>query len=413
MSDAPAFPPIHRADWLDAPEGLRLVADGGVTTTPGFVAAGVSCGLKESGDLDLGLLAAEGPVVSALVDTRNALPAAAIVRNRRHPSDGFRAVVVNSGSANAGTGVRGVANSEAMAARVAEGLGLDAGRVAVSSTGTIGDQLRMDAIERGIDAALAERSRDDGGRFGRAICTTDAAPKGGAFRLSVDGGELVIGAAAKGAGMISPGLATMLAYLTTDAGLGADALQAATLGAAEASFNRISVDGQMSPSDTVLVMSTGAASDLSPRGAAGFEAALVAIMRWLAVQIVRDGEGAEHAVRVVVTGAGDDAEADRVARAVANSPLVKTAVAGRDPNGGRVEQAVGHALVGAAGPIGSVVAAVDGVPLRAERAEEAATVMARDEYDLTVTLMRGAGEAEVWFSDLTHAYVSLNTDYRT
>ncbi|MGI9538999.1 MAG: bifunctional glutamate N-acetyltransferase/amino-acid acetyltransferase ArgJ [Miltoncostaeaceae bacterium] len=413
MSDGSAFPPIERTDWLGAPEALRLVEGGSVTTTPGFVAAGVSCGLKESGDLDLGLLAAEGPVVSALVDTRNALPAAAIVRNRRQPADGFRAVVVNSGSANAGTGERGVANSEAMAARAADGLGLEASRVAVSSTGTIGDQLRMDAIERGIDAALAERSPHDDGRFGRAICTTDAWPKGGAFRLSVEEGEIVIGAAAKGAGMISPGMATMLAYLTTDAPVDADALQRATARAAAASFNRISVDGQMSPSDTVLVLSTGRSAALSPASVVTFEAALTAIMRWLALQMVRDGEGADHAVRAVVSGARDDAEAERVARAVGNSPLVKTAVAGRDPNGGRVEQAVGHALLGAPEPIGGVSAAVDGVPLDAGRAKEAAEVMSRGEYDLAITLMRGAGEAEVWFSDLTHAYVSLNTDYRT
>ncbi len=413
MSPDAAFPPVGRVDWLRPPEGLRLDRAGGVTSVTGFVASGVSCGLKESGDLDLGLLAAEDPVVSALVDTRNALPAAAIVRNRRCARHGFRAVVVNSGTANAGTGERGVRNSEAMAARVAEGLGIDSDGVAVSSTGTIGDQLRMDAIEGGIEVALGERSPAGGGRFARAICTTDDAPKAGAFTLAVDGGEITIGAAAKGAGMISPGMATMLAYLTTDAGVGAEDLQRATARSASSSFNRISVDGQMSPSDTVLVMSAGRPGELSPEGVALFGSALTTVMRWLAIQMVVDGEGAEHAVRVVVTGARDDAEAEAVARAVANSPLVKTAVAGNDPNGGRVEQAVGHALVGAPGDVELPRLSVDDLPLDAGHAERAAEVMAGGQYDLRIELMRGPGAAEMWFSDLTHAYVSLNTDYRT
>ncbi len=384
-----------------------------MTSTPGFVAAGVRCGLKTSREPDLGLLASEGPSVSAMVDTRNALPAAAITRNRRYPRNGFRAVVVNSGSANAATGSPGVDDAEAMAARAAGALGLSPWEVAVSSTGTIGDRLDLPRVVAGIDDALDARSPEGGHAFGRAICTTDAAPKGGAFRVGLRGGVVTIGVAAKGAGMIRPHMATMLAYLTTDAGIDAAALQAMTAAAAASSFNRISVDGQMSPSDAVLVMASGSAGGLSAEDIARFGDALSAVMRWVALQIVRDGEGSSHVVRVLVSGAADDDEAERVTRAVGDSPLVKTAIAGRDPSGGRVLQAVGQALAGAAGDPGVVVVGVNGIPCDADRRDEAAVAMAAGEYDLTIGLSRGDGSSEAWFSDLTHDYVTINTDYRT
>ncbi len=406
--EPPAFPPVQRTDWLRAPVGLALLPDGSVTTAPGFSAAGATAGLKPSGELDLGLLVADDPSVSALVDTRNALPSAPVVRNRSHPRSGFRAVVVNAGSANAATGSPGVGDAEQMAERTAAALGLAAGEVAVCSTGTIGDRLDMSRISGGIDEALRARSPDGGPEFGRAICTTDAAPKGGAFRLALGGRDITIGAAAKGAGMISPDMATMLAYITTDAGLSSAELQRLTAAAAEESFNRITVDGQMSPSDTVIVLANGAAGRLDRAQGQVFAAGLTAVMRWLAIQIVRDGEGAGHAVRLTVGGARDGAEAERVARQVANSPLVKTAVAGGDPNWGRVAQAIGQALAGDPGSPAEPEIAVDGLP-----ADRAAEVMHRTEYDLTVTLSRGQAGAELWLSDLTHEYVSLNADYRT
>jgi glutamate N-acetyltransferase/amino-acid N-acetyltransferase len=297
-----------------------------------------------------------------------------------------------------------------MARRAAAGLGLSPEEVAVCSTGTIGDRIDMGIAGAGIDAAVAALAEDGGAAFGGAICTTDRTPKGGAFRLGLSGREVVIGAAAKGAGMISPGMATMLAYLTTDAPVAAGDLQAITSAAAAESFNRISVDGQMSPSDTLIVMAGAGAEPLAGDDRDRLAAALGAVCRWLAIQIVRDGEGAEHAVRVVVRGARDAEEAERVARAVGDSPLVKTAIFGRDPNWGRVSQAVGAALVGRPGPVPEPDVRVDGIPYGAP---EAAEVLAREEYDLEVDLARGGAGAELWVSDLTHGYVTINAEYHT
>ena len=404
------FPPVGRDDWLRAPDGLEPVAGGSVTTPPGFRAGGVACGLKRSGALDLGVLAAEGAVASALVDTRNALPSAPVIRNRGLDRARLRAVVVNAGSANAATGSPGLDDAEAMARRAAARLGLLPEEVAVSSTGTIGDRIDLQRVGPGIDAAAAALSPDGGAAFGQAICTTDRAPKGGAFRLALGAGEVLVGAAAKGAGMISPNMATMLAYLTVGAAVAAEDLQEMTALAAAESFNRISVDGQMSPSDTLLVMAGGDGPRLAGGDRDRVAAALVTICRWLAIQMVRDGEGAEHAVRVVIEGARDADEAERVARAVGDSPLVKTAVFGRDPNWGRVTQAVGAALAGGPGPVPEPGISVDGVPYASADALE---VLGRAEYDLRVELGRGAAAAELWVCDLGHEYVRINAEYHT
>jgi glutamate N-acetyltransferase/amino-acid N-acetyltransferase len=373
-------------------------------------ASGVACGLKPSGALDLGILLVAAPAASALVDTANALPSAPVRRNRGLDRARLRAVVVNAGSANAATGSPGLEDAHAMARRTAAGLGLSPEEVAVCSTGTIGDRIDLGLAGAGIDAALAALDDDGGADFGRAICTTDRAPKGGAFRLRLSDREVVLGVAAKGAGMIRPGMATMLAYVTTDAPVAAPDLQAMTASAAAASFNRISVDGQMSPSDTLIVMAGGGGAPLGGADRDRVARALEAVCRWLAIQIVRDGEGAEHAVRVVLRGARDPQEAERVVRAVGDSPLIKAAVYGRDPNLGRVSQAVGAALVDAPGPVLEPAVRVDGVPYDAP---EAAEVLARDEYDLEVDLGRGDAGAELWVSDLTHGYVTINAEYHT
>lgn len=385
--------------------------DGSVTTPAGFRAAGVACGLKPSGLKDVGVLVADGPTASAMVDTTSALPSAPVVRNRTLDRSRLRAVVVNAGKANAATGSPGLDDAHAMAARAASGLGLDPGQVAVCSTGTIGERLDMGITGPGIDAAVAGLSREGGGDFGAAICTTDRAPKGGAFRLALPGGgRVAIGAAAKGAGMIRPDMATMLAYVTTDAAVDPADLQRMTAEAASASFNRISVDAQMSPSDTLLVMAAGEGPVLAGADRDLFAAALAAVCRWMAIQMVKDGEGAEHAVRVVVRGARDEAEAERVARAVGESSLVKTAINGRDPNWGRISQAVGQALAGAAGAVAEPEVSVDGVPFGDEGA---LAVLDREEYDLEVGLGRGGAEAAIWVSDLGHSYITINAEYHT
>ena len=402
---------MRRADWVGLPEGVTPLAGGGVTTPQGFAAGSAACGLKGSFALDIGLLVSLRPAASALVDTVSALPSAAVLHTRSLDPAALQGVVVNAGNANAATGSPGRDDAAAMGARAARGVGREPGQIAVCSTGTIGERLRMDLVGPGIDRAAAEAGPDGGAGFGQAICTTDRWPKGGAFTVRLPSGrEVALGAAAKGAGMIRPHMATMLCYVTPDAPLRADALARMTADAAERSFNRITVDGQMSPSDTLLVLANGAGEPLAGADADAFAAALAAACRLVAVQMVKDGEGAEHAFRVLVRGARDDEEARAVARAVGDSPLVKSAAFGRDPNWGRISQAVGQALSGRGGPPARLEVAFDGV---AHDDPAVAEVLAREEYDLQVSLGRGDGAAEVFACDLTHAYVTLNAEYHT
>lgn len=404
------FAPVVRSDWLRAPEGLELIAGGSVTTPDGFVAGAVVCGLKASGARDLGVLCSTRAAVSWLLDTTNALPSAPVRLNRTRKRSGFQAVVVNAGIANAATGADGDQDARRMAEWTAQELGLAPEQVAVCSTGVVGERLTMDKISAGIPGACAALSPDAGPAFNEAICTTDRSLKGGAFRLTLDSGVVQIGVAAKGAGMIRPTMATMLAYITTDAAVTAADLEELTRAAGAGSFNRISVDGQMSPSDTLLVIANGEGPPLCGDELARLADAILAVCRWAAIQMVKDGEGAEHAVRLVVRTARDPAEAELVARGIGESPLVKTAVFGRDPNWGRISQAIGQALARAPGVPADVGVWLDGVPIGDAGAGD---VMALAEYDLEVTLGRGIGEYELWVSDLTHAYVTLNAEYHT
>jgi glutamate N-acetyltransferase/amino-acid N-acetyltransferase len=400
---------VERADWIGAPDGLTRVDGTGVTAPSGFRAAGVPAGLKGGGLLDLGLLVSDRPAASALVDTPSALPSAAVIYSRTLHAGSLRGVVVNSGCANAATGEQGIVDARAMGETAAAAAGVPVGSLAVCSTGVIGERLPMKALTAGVDAAAAALSQGGGMDFGEAIRTTDAFAKGGTFRLALAAGEVTIGAAAKGAGMIRPDMATMLAYVTTDACVLPDDLLALTRAAADGGFNRISVDGQMSPSDTLLVLANGEGPPLEGDDLALFGDALRAICRFLAILMVKDGEGAEHAVRVVVDGALDDAEAERVARAVGESALVRTAVYGRDANWGRVHQAVGQALAATGGHVDFTLR-FDGVlPDGAGIAD----VMARPEYEMQVGLGRGTARAELFASDLGHGYVTVNAEYRT
>ncbi|MCB0882737.1 MAG: bifunctional glutamate N-acetyltransferase/amino-acid acetyltransferase ArgJ [Thermoleophilia bacterium] len=406
-----AFPPIERDDWLGAPEGLRLAEGGSVTTPEGYAAAGVASGAKTDRDArDIGILMSTRPNVAALVDTVNALPSVPVKLNRTRDRRAFRAVLVNASKANAATGAAGREDALAMLARAAENLDVPVEQIAACSTGTIGERIDLDLALPGIDAAAAGLAQDGGPAFAEAICTTDRAPKTGAFTLDLPGGAVRIGIAAKGAGMIRPTMATMLAFVTTDAALVVEDLQAAAADAAAASFNRISVDGQMSPSDTLLVLANGQGDPLEGEDLAAFRDALAAVCRWAAIQMVKDGEGAEHAVRVRVEAARDADEAERVARAVGDSPLVKTALFGRDPNWGRISQAVGAALARTPGVPADLAVAIDGAGLSDPAAGAA---MEKAEYDITVRLGRGVAAYDLWACDLGQAYVSLNAEYHT
>jgi glutamate N-acetyltransferase / amino-acid N-acetyltransferase len=400
---------VERADWIGAPEGLTRIAGPGVTAPSGYRAAGVAAGLKGEGRLDLGLLVSDRPTASALVDTPSALPSAAVTYTRTLHAGSLRGVVVNSGCANAATGAQGVVDARAMGETAAAAAGVPIGSLAVCSTGVIGERLPMALLASGMDAAAAALAPDGGHDFGEAIRTTDAFAKGGTFRLVLPAGEVTIGAAAKGAGMIRPDMATMLAYVTTDACVLPHDLHVATRAAAAGGFNRISVDGQMSPSDTLLVMANGEGPPIEGADLTLFADALRAICRYLAILMVKDGEGAEHAVRVVVAGALDDDEAERVVRAVGESPLVRTAVYGRDANWGRVNQAVGQALAGTGGHVDFTLR-FDGVLPDSAGIDD---VMQRAEYEVQVGLGRGDGGAELFASDLGHGYVSVNAEYRT
>jgi glutamate N-acetyltransferase / amino-acid N-acetyltransferase len=379
---------FFRSRWVEAPSGVEELDP--VRLAPGFRAGGAHCGLKGGGKTDVGLIVCdEEAVSSALLLTRNASAAAPIrVCREVTARDRIRAAVVNSGNANAETGAQGYADALEMCERTATALGIDTASVAVAETGTIGVPLPIEAVLPGIDEAAAALSAEGGGIFSDAITTTDRWPK--RCTLTVDG--VTLSAQAKGAGMIEPKMATMLCFVQTDAVV-ADP-QTALLAATEASFNRITVDGQMSTNDCVLLQATGASGKpLPPR-------LLEAVLTQLAIEIVRDGEGAVRVARVEVSEAASAAEAERVARAIANSPLVKTALFGRDPNWGRIAQAAGAALVGEdLEEIGAD--SIDAAELGAEMAEA----------EIGLRLARGEHGAHVWFSDLGYEYVRINAEY--
>lgn len=381
---------FFRSRWVDAPEDVsfRDAAD----LPEGFRAGGVACGLKGGGATDLGAVVCDSDTTgSAILLTANAAAAAPVrVCRERLLAGGIRAVIVNSGNANAATGEQGIRDALAMRDGLAAELGLEPETVAVAETGVIGVPMDMHAVRSGI-AGLARLLAPGGGiGFSEAIMTTDKWPK----RVTLSAGGVTLSAQAKGAGMIEPGFATMLSFIQTDAAVPdpEGVLRKAVAG----SFERITVDGQMSTNDTVLLQASGTAGIDLPDGL------LDAVLLQLALEIVSDGEGASRVGRIEVTGAADQAEAERVARRIANSPLVKTALLGRDPNWGRIAQAAGHALAGEdIGELGPGAIEADDIARGGREAE------------LALRLDRGDASAHVYFSDLTHEYIVINADYTT
>ncbi len=338
------------------------------------------------------------------------------------PRNGF-AIVVNSGNANTFTGARGASDVMLIAEAAAAALKIPAGHVFTSSTGVIGEPLPADKITAilpvlvdGLDAAKADVAA-------RAIMTTDTFPKGAMAEVEIGGKPVRIAGFAKGSGMIAPDMATMLGYIFTDAAVTQDGLQAMLSAATKRSFNAVTVDSDTSTSDSVLVAATGRAGNLpitSARTADGrvFAAALDAVMRDLALQIVRDGEGATKLVEVRVTGAKSARDADKVARSIANSPLVKTAIAGQDPNWGRIVMAVGKSGATADRDLltirfGEHLVAEKGWRAESYVEETVAGYMTGQELIIAVDLGLGKGSATVWTCDLTHAYIDINADYRS
>lgn len=393
---------------------MRLThLDRGVCAAQGFRAAGVACGIKRSGGLDLAVILSDRPASAAGVFTTNACAAAPVVVSRLRVAGGeARGVVVNSGCANAATGARGIADAESMAEEAARLAGVDPQEMLVSSTGRIGSHLPMDKVRAGIREAVAQLKEDDEAATG-AIMTTDTRPKRAAV-AHPDGWSL--GGIAKGAGMIAPRMATMLAFLATDAQVGAGVLQGALAEVVERTFNAVTVDGDTSTNDTVLLFANGASS--LPVERAALVAALDAVCGPLAEAIVADGEGATKVVRVRILGATDEAEAKRAARAVAESLLVKTALYGEDPNWGRVAAALGKAAAlpdfeRLAVSIGGVTLLEKGAPAGTEAVARARAAMRESEIEIVCDLGSGTAAAGMLTTDLTPEYVRLNAEYET
>ena len=396
-----------------------------VTFPRGFVASGVTAGFKESGRPDLGLLVGEPGTRTAGLFTTNRVQAAPVALAKAHLSTGTaRAVVVNSGQANAATGERGNDDAFAVVASAAAVLGMDPHDVVPCSTGVIGEPLHMDALLAALPSAAETMSADGGDGFARAILTTDTLDK----QSSATAGEHRVGGCAKGVGMIAPHLATMLAFLTTDAAVVARDLQRLADEQLAPRFNAFTVDGCSSTNDTVLLLASGAsgAAPLAP-GDAGWPAfadAIGTVAQDLVRQLIADGEGVSHVLIVQVDGAPTERDARLAARAIADSPLVKTAVFGGDPNPGRVLQALG-ASGASFDPaavrisLGDVVIADGGVISPAyfepgsELAHDARTCMKDAEIVLTIDLGSGPGRARIFGCDLSYEYVRINGEYTT
>ncbi len=394
---------------------------GGVTTPRGFRASGTSAGIKANGKPDLALIVSETPATAAAVFTLNKAQAAPVIVSREHlktANGTARAVIVNSGCANACTGEAGLQAARAMAEETARLVGCPVEQVLVCSTGVIGVTLPIDKIRAGLPAAIRALGADQGSAAARAIMTTDPFPKETAARVAIGGREVTVGGIAKGSGMIEPMMATMLAFVTTDAAVPRALLDRALRDAVNETFNAITVDGECSTNDCVIVLANGASgAAVTERELSAFTGALKAVCRELALGIVRGGEGATKLVTVHVTGAASADEARTCAKAIGNSPLVKTAVHGGDPNWGRLIAVAGRAGVAfelerARVTIGSIVLFEHGRPFDG-RAPEAAEYLKNTDITVAVDLGAGSATSTVWTCDFSAEYVRINADYRT
>jgi glutamate N-acetyltransferase/amino-acid N-acetyltransferase len=405
--------------WVAVPDGVRDDPAGGLPG--GFRAAGVAAGIKPSGGKDVALLVCDAPeTTSAARFTRSGVLAAPVlVTQERCKLGALRAVVANSGNANAATGGRGLDDAAKMQGAGAMAAGVEADQVAVASTGVIGVPLDSQAVVSGLARARGELRADGDADFAAAIMTTDAFEKRATLEVDLPDGTVKLSAQAKGAGMIQPSFATLLCFVQTDAALSPETADLLLGVCVKRSFDRISVDGQLSTNDTVILMCSGASGvAVEPESEAEliFGHALDALLRQLALSMVRDGEGAKRVGRIVVRG-GHLASVEEAARAVANSPLVKAAMHGGDPNWGRIVQSVGMALPETA-PL-PVDVTIEGVRVCARGAAvefdkaDLAERVAGDEVEYVVDLPGDGAETEVFFSDLGHGYVTINAEYTT
>jgi glutamate N-acetyltransferase / amino-acid N-acetyltransferase len=401
---------FFRSRWVEAPQHARELD--GHSLPAGFRAAGVAAGIKAEG-LDVGVLASdEEATVSAARFTTNARVGAPVIVSRQADLGRLRAVAANSGCSNVGDGRRGVETAAAMQQAAAAELGMEPGRVGVASTGVIGHELPRERVLAGVREACSALD-GDARTFSEAILTSDSGPKRACLDVELEGGRVRLAAQAKGAGMIQPRFATMFCFVQTDAALRPETLELLTGVCVKRSFDRISVDGQLSTSDTVFAFANGAsgvAVEPESRGELRLGEAMDALLRQLALEIVADGEGARRVGRIVVNGYSDAVEP--VARSIANSPLVKSALHGGDPNFGRLLQAAGQAW-----PPGEPFVAdleIEGhqVVSAGDVVEPAPReLVSGSEVEYVLTMPGEGGETEVFFSDLSPEYVSYNADY--
>ena len=403
------------------------IENGSVTSTPGFKACGVTAGLKKSGKADMALIVSDVPANFAGVFTSCVFAAAPVQVNRRivRQSASARAFIVNSGNANACTGASGLANAEKMCSLTAQKLNISAGEVLVASTGRIGVQMPMDIIEKGINMAAANLSADGGNQAAEAIMTTDTVPKSCALDVELSGGKVTIGAICKGVGMIDPQMvtaphATMICCITTDVKCSNELLEKLLADNADNSFNRITVDGDMSTNDTCVVFANGVSGIELQEGsddAKKFQAALLAVMQNLARKQVMDGEGATKFVAIEVDGAPDTASAKLCSEAIANSLLCKTAWFGCDPNWGRLIAALGYS--GAKFDPDKVDVYYDDKIVVSQGGDagtpevDLAEILKNREFTVKVHMNQGDGEYWVWTSDVSYEYVKINAEYHT
>lgn len=396
---------------------------GGVTSPGGFLASGIHCGVKKT-KKDLALVCSTVPAVASAVFTRNKVPAAPVMVDRLQLSSSsrMRAVLVNSGNANACTGERGLNDAWSMVIETAAALGIPSKEILIASTGVIGQYLPIGKISAGIKLAASALSPDGSSDAAQAITTTDTFVKEVAVRFSLGGASVTIGGMAKGSGMIAPNMATMLAFVTTDAAVTPDVLRHALKHSVDRSFNRISVDGDTSTNDMVVVLANGLARNdpiCTTEGPAydAFYEALEYLLVKLAKMIVTDGEGATKFVEVKVIGAASEETAVQAARAIANSNLVKTAIHGEDANWGRILAAVGNSGI-SFDPAGVEIWIGDVQILRRNYCigfseEDARRALSHKELTITVNLNEGNASAAFWTCDLTKEYVAINANYRT
>ena len=397
--------------------------EGGITTVPGILASGIAAGIKPSGKKDLALVYSSAPARAAAVFTRNQVKGAPVLVSQEHLRDGrAQAILASSGCANVCTGEQGLKDAREMTRIVGELLRVSPRQVLIAATGVIGQHLPMDKVRAGLPRLVKGLSPQGGRHAAEAILTTDTVPKEAAVRLEVAGRPVTIGGIAKGVAMLEPHLATMFCFMATDAMVAGDALHAVLQRAVDRSFNRITVDGDQSTSDTVAVVANGLAENASlERGGKGlrqFARGLEALTTRLAKLLVEDGEGATKLVEIRLRGARTRREALLAARSVANSPLVKTALNGGDPNWGRIMMALGKSPARVVGErvaiaIGDEAVVERGVQKPGARLDRIREIMGRREYAITIDLGLGRGEDYVWTSDLSEEYVRINAKYTT